>query len=64
MSKLQSHTSVCPSPCAAQYRMHPSISAFPSQTFYGGRLKDAASLDGTQQPWHAHKVRLLACQAL
>ena len=39
-----------------QYRMHPNISVFPSQTFYGGRLKDAEGLGDTSQPWHEHKV--------
>ena len=28
-----------------QYRMHPAISKFPSEYFYQGRLKDAASLE-------------------
>jgi senataxin len=30
-----------------QYRMHPEISAFPSQEFYQGRLKD-----GEVSSWH------------
>jgi senataxin len=35
-----------------QYRMHPSIRAFPSQHFYDGKLKDCASED-RHAPWHA-----------
>jgi senataxin len=37
-----------------QYRMHPEISIFPSQTFYDGLLKDGRSmLELRQRPWHA-----------
>jgi predicted DNA helicase len=35
-----------------QYRMHPSIRAFPSQHFYDGKLKDCVSED-RHAPWHA-----------
>jgi len=36
-----------------QYRMHPEISLFPSQTFYDGRLLDGANMAGLRkQPWH------------
>ena len=35
-----------------QYRMHPSIRAFPSQHFYGGKLKDCVAQDRCA-PWHA-----------
>eukprot|EP00775_Hariotina_reticulata_P010999 gene10999-11153_t len=38
-----------------QYRMHPAISAFPSQEFYQGRLKDGEGvLEQTSRPWHSH----------
>ena len=30
-----------------QYRMHPSIRAFPSDYFYGGLLKDGPNVLGT-----------------
>ena len=33
-----------------QYRMHPSISLFPSQHFYGGRLKDGVGSDTKLPP--------------
>ncbi|KAK5175332.1 DEAD-box type RNA helicase [Saxophila tyrrhenica] len=37
-----------------QYRMHPDISVFPSQTFYDGLLKDGRGmLELRQRPWHA-----------
>ncbi|KAK3696024.1 DEAD-box type RNA helicase [Vermiconidia calcicola] len=37
-----------------QYRMHPEISVFPSQTFYDGLLKDGKGMAALrQQPWHA-----------
>jgi senataxin len=37
-----------------QYRMHPEISWFPSQTFYDGRLLDGGNMAGLRQrPWHA-----------
>ncbi|PWN45746.1 hypothetical protein IE81DRAFT_320047 [Ceraceosorus guamensis] len=36
-----------------QYRMHPLISAFPSQRFYDGKLQDGPSMaELTKQPWH------------
>lgn len=36
-----------------QYRMHPEISLFPSQTFYDGRLLDGGDMAGLRQkPWH------------
>ncbi|AMD19889.1 HCL262Cp [Eremothecium sinecaudum] len=36
-----------------QYRMHPSISAFPSLEFYHGRLKDGPNMDSiNKRPWH------------
>jgi superfamily I DNA and/or RNA helicase len=35
-----------------QYRMHPSIRAFPSQHFYDGKLKDCVNED-RHAPWHA-----------
>lgn len=36
-----------------QYRMHPAISAFPSQEFYEGRLVDGADMAKLRhQPWH------------
>eukprot|EP00611_Tribonema_gayanum_P024938 TRINITY_DN5585_c2_g1_i3.p1 TRINITY_DN5585_c2_g1~~TRINITY_DN5585_c2_g1_i3.p1 ORF type:complete len:751 (-),score=322.80 TRINITY_DN5585_c2_g1_i3:239-2491(-) len=37
-----------------QFRMHPSISQFPSAAYYGGRLVDAQRvLDRPCEPWHA-----------
>ncbi len=37
-----------------QYRMHPDISVFPSQTFYDGLLKDGKGmLELRKRPWHA-----------
>lgn len=36
-----------------QYRMHPEISVFPSQTFYDGKLLDGGDMAGLRkQPWH------------
>lgn len=36
-----------------QYRMHPEISVFPSQTFYDGKLLDGGDMAGLrEQPWH------------
>lgn len=36
-----------------QYRMHPEISLFPSQTFYDGRLLDGGDMASLRrQPWH------------
>ncbi|AJV71080.1 Sen1p [Saccharomyces cerevisiae YJM1574] len=36
-----------------QYRMHPSISKFPSSEFYQGRLKDGPGMDIlNKRPWH------------
>ncbi|OJD35316.1 trna-splicing endonuclease [Diplodia corticola] len=37
-----------------QYRMHPEISYFPSQTFYDGRLLDGDGMAKLRvQPWHS-----------
>ena len=38
-----------------QYRMHPRISAFPRQHFYGSLLKDGPNVRGPRysRPWHA-----------
>ena len=37
-----------------QYRMHPDISIFPSQTFYDGLLRDGKGMAGLRtRPWHA-----------
>ena len=37
-----------------QYRMHPEISAFPSQAFYDGLLLDGPNMAALRtQPWHA-----------
>lgn len=37
-----------------QYRMHPEISYFPSQTFYDGRLLDGDDMAGLREkPWHS-----------
>ncbi|KAI8461259.1 SEN1 N terminal-domain-containing protein [Phakopsora pachyrhizi] len=36
-----------------QYRMHPSISAFPSKAFYNSKLLDGPDMEKkTAQPWH------------
>ncbi|PLW47414.1 hypothetical protein PCANC_05849 [Puccinia coronata f. sp. avenae] len=36
-----------------QYRMHPSISTFPSKAFYGSRLLNGPDMEAkTAQPWH------------
>jgi senataxin len=36
-----------------QYRMHPEISQFPSDTFYDGRLLDGPNMSSLrEQPWH------------
>ncbi len=34
--------------CSLQYRMHPAISQFPSDLFYGGRIMDG--IDATKRP--------------
>lgn len=40
-----------------QYRMHPEISAFPSATFYDGRLLDGPDMAKLRsQPWHESKL--------
>jgi senataxin len=40
-----------------QYRMHPDISLFPSQTFYDGRLLDGDDMAGLRKrPWHASSL--------
>ncbi|KAL6946985.1 hypothetical protein ACO0QE_001842 [Hanseniaspora vineae] len=40
-----------------QYRMHPSISKFPSKEFYEGRLKDGPQMDVvTKRPWHSTSI--------
>ncbi|KAL6943108.1 hypothetical protein ACO0RG_002093 [Hanseniaspora osmophila] len=40
-----------------QYRMHPSISKFPSKEFYEGRLKDGPQMDiVTSRPWHSTNI--------
>lgn len=40
-----------------QYRMHPDISAFPSATFYEGRLLDGDNMAALRrQPWHASEL--------
>ncbi len=42
-----------------QYRMHPDISAFPSQEFYQGSLRDGEGTEAsTTRSWHEHAVRL------
>ena len=41
-----------------QYRMHPDISAFPSQEFYQGSLRDGEGTEAsTTRSWHEHAVR-------
>ena len=40
-----------------QYRMHPQISIFPSQTFYDGRLLDGSGMAGLRRkPWHDTEI--------
>jgi senataxin len=40
-----------------QYRMHPEISLFPSQTFYDGRLLDGGNMAGLRKrPWHVSSL--------
>lgn len=40
-----------------QYRMHPEISLFPSQTFYDGRLLDGDNMAGLRKrPWHTSSL--------
>ena len=40
-----------------QYRMHPTISAFPSLTFYRNQLRDAPGMaDARKRPWHGHAL--------
>lgn len=39
-----------------QYRMHPALSAFPSRHFYGGRIKDAASVRGAGRESPLHTI--------
>ncbi|GAB7346709.1 hypothetical protein MBLNU459_g1824t4 [Dothideomycetes sp. NU459] len=40
-----------------QYRMHPDISAFPSATFYEGRLLDGDNMATLrEQPWHSSEI--------
>ena len=38
---------------SVQYRMHPSIRAFPSNHFYAGKLSDSLGEHGRRAPWHA-----------
>ena len=38
---------------AVQYRMHPSIRAFPSNHFYGGKLRDCLGEGGRNASWHS-----------
>ncbi|CEJ59782.1 hypothetical protein PMG11_08389 [Penicillium brasilianum] len=40
-----------------QYRMHPDISAFPSLTFYDGKLQDGPDMDKLRvRPWHQSEL--------
>ncbi|KAL6934016.1 hypothetical protein ACO0R3_001799 [Hanseniaspora guilliermondii] len=40
-----------------QYRMHPEISKFPSERFYGSRLKNGPSMDAVNhQPWFKERI--------
>ncbi|KAF2762403.1 hypothetical protein EJ05DRAFT_533967 [Pseudovirgaria hyperparasitica] len=40
-----------------QYRMHPEISAFPSASFYDGRLLDGADMASLRKrPWHDNPI--------
>ena len=40
-----------------QYRMHPEISVFPSNTFYDSRLLDGADMaELRKRPWHQSKI--------
>ena len=40
-----------------QYRMHPDISRYPSQSFYDGKLLDGDGMGRLRQrPWHRHSV--------
>ncbi|OCK89265.1 tRNA-splicing endonuclease-like protein [Cenococcum geophilum 1.58] len=40
-----------------QYRMHPEISVFPSQTFYDGRLLDGDDMAALRdRPWHSSSL--------
>ncbi|KAJ5143468.1 uncharacterized protein N7515_002255 [Penicillium bovifimosum] len=40
-----------------QYRMHPAISAFPSLTFYDGKLQDGPDMGKLRQrPWHQSEL--------
>ena len=47
-----------------QYRMHPAISAWPSQHFYQGLLVDAESVQGEGKAAGFHKQRCFAPLAL